>query len=221
MPQTLFTQDGDEKEVPTDEELEALKKPSEMLGEVMKELGIDPKDDITTQLDEIKVMIKDLKDSEHPNWAETRQKIKSLENLNRQLQAEGKHLDENGKIVEKKDVSIDDIRNESAKAARMELLNEKVSDSIAVYTEDDQKVIMHYFTKLTNGEELTLRNVDKFLSDAINASGINKVETDPVKKAYSGIKGTGGEGSGNKNFADTATGKDLLKSMGIESPDNK
>ena len=52
MPQTLFTQDGDEKEVPTDEELEALKKPSEMLGEVMKELGIDPKDDITTQLDE-------------------------------------------------------------------------------------------------------------------------------------------------------------------------
>lgn len=207
----LYDEQGNEVEALTKEEAEALKPNQELVTNLLQELGVEKGEDL-------KEKIKELKEGQDPNWKAARGQIKTLENVIATLKSQGKTVDESGKIVDsnEKGLSAEEIRNEAAKSARQELINEKIEDTLSAFGEEQQKVIKHYFSKLSAGEELTLKSVDKFLTDAVKASGITEGE-DKVKNSLNRIGSSSSNPSNNnKNFADTDSGKAVLELMGIK-----
>lgn len=211
MPITLYNEAGDEVETLSTEEIEALKQPQALVTELLQELGADKPEDL-------KEKIKELKESEHPNFPQIRQQVKTLNKIIEQLKKEGKTFNTEGQIIEdNKGISKDELVAEAQKTARQELINEKIEDTLEAYQEDERKVIMHYFNKISAGENLTLRSVDKFISDAVRAAGVgNSSNKDSVKQSINRIGSSASNpGGGEKNFADSEAGKSLLGMMGI------
>lgn len=212
MPITLYNEAGDEVETLSTEEIEALKQPQALVTELLQELGAEKPEDLKT-------VIKDLKQAENPNWREARQKINNLEKVISVLKTQGKTINDEGQIVEdNKGISKEDVIKEAQQTARQELINEKIDDTLGAYSEEDQKVIRHYYNKLSTGEEITLRNVDKLIAEAVRAAGINNTEKNPVKDSLNRVGSSGSTpSSGNKNFADTEAGKNMMSMFGIPS----
>jgi hypothetical protein len=211
---TLYTESGEEKQVMDDAEIEALKAPGTALQELMQELGAEKPEDL-------KILIKDLKESENPNWKAAREKISNLEKLNAELAKQGKMLNDAGQIVDKTGLNAEEIIKQAKEGARMELIQEKMEDSLDGINEEEKKVVMHYYNKLSAGEEITLRNVDKFLTEAKKLANVESSASSTKQSANrigSSVSNTGG---GNKNFADTDAGKNLLGMMGLATPDKK
>ena len=223
MPQTLYDVEGNEKEVLTDAEIEALKSPQDALKSVMTELGLEVGDNVTEKLDDLKNRVKELKEAENPNWKAARQKISSLENLISNLKSQGKNIDDKGNIIDdNKNFTAEDIEKKAQLAARGELLSEKIEDTLSVYNEDEQRVIKHYFNKLSAGEDLTLRNVDKFLAESIKLANVDNGSISAEKKSASRIGSSSSSYNGaSKNFADTDAGKGVLNLMGIKTTEDK
>lgn len=214
MPITLYDESGDEVETLSPEEVEALKQPQTLVNELLQEFGAEKPEDLKTK-------IKELKESENPNWREARQKISSLEKVISVLKSQGKTINDEGQIVEDNiKFNKEEILAEAKAGARQELINEKIEDTLDAYGEDDKKVIMHYFSKLTAGESLTLKGVDKFISESVRAAGLSDSgHKDAVKNSMNRIGGSGSiPASGGKNYADSEAGKNLMSLMGISSP---
>ena len=85
----LYDEQGNEVEAITKEEADALQKPNELLTDLLTELGAEKPEDL-------KEKIKELKDSENPNWREARGKIKTLERTLEELKSQGKTINEQG-----------------------------------------------------------------------------------------------------------------------------
>ncbi len=222
MPQTLYTEQGEEKEVLTDEEVEALKGSSSAVIEIMKEVGLEVGENALEKLEELKEKVKELKEAENPNWKSLREKSKSMEKFIATLKAEGKTVNDEGKIVEEKALDIESVKREAITAARQELIEEKLEATLGEIKKEDREVVMHYYNKLTAGEDVNLKNVSKFLNEALELSKV-KTETSDAKKSISRIGSSYTPESGDKNFADTDRGKEALKLFGLEEPkkDNK
>lgn len=211
---TLYTEAGEEKQVMDDAEIEALKAPAQVVSELLAELGAEKPEDLKT-------IVKDLKESENPNWKAAREKISNLEKLNAELAKQGKMLNDAGQIVDKSGLSAEEIVKQSKEAARQELIQEKMEDSLEGINEEEKKVVLHYYNKLSAGEEITLRNVDKFLTEAKKLANVESNASSTkisANRIGSSVSNTGGAA---KNFADTDAGKNLLGMMGIAAPDKK
>lgn len=211
----LYTEDGDEVKVPSEETIAELQKQQDVVSNLMSELEIKDGEDI-------KEKIKELKEGINPNWAETRKQIKTLEATVKHLESQGKEIDENGQIVDKKGVSPDELKKMARDEAKLELINEKIDNALELYDEEEKKVINSYFKKLTAGEEITTKNVDKFIEQSIKASGIDGKNIDEAKRSFNRIGSKSSGGSGNsKNFAETDAGRNLLERMNIKLEDKK
>jgi hypothetical protein len=209
MPMTLYTESGDEKEVLTDEEVEALKSPANALKDVMAELGLEVGDNVTEKLEDLKTRVKELKEAESPDWRALRQKANSLEVLVKNLTAQGKEINNDGEIVEKKQLDASEIAEQAKLAARQELITEKIEDTLEGYNEDERKVIDHYYKKLSAGEEVSLKSVDKFLKEAIKLANVDE-NVSAAKKSISRIGSSASNPTqGGKNFAETDAGKNV------------
>lgn len=218
---TLYTESGDEKEVLTDEEVEALKSPANALKDVMSELGLEVGDNVTEKLEDLKTRVKELKEAESPDWRALRQKANSLEALVKNLTAQGKEINPQGEIVEKKTLNASEIEQSARLAARQELITEKIEDTLEGYSEDERKVIDHYYKKLSAGEEVDLKSVDKFLKEAIKLANVDE-NVSAAKKSISRIGSSASNPTqGGKNFAETDAGKNVLNMMGIKLEDKK
>lgn len=217
----LYTESGDEKEVLTDEEVEALKSPANALKDVMTELGLEVGDNVTEKLEDLKTRVKELKAAESPDWRALRQKANSLEILVKNLTAQGKEINPQGEIVEKTTLKPSEIEQSARLAARQELIQEKIEDTLDGYGEDERKVIDHYYKKLSAGEEVSLKSVDKFLKEAIKLANVDE-NVSAAKKSIGRIGSSASTPSqGGKNFAETDAGKEVLGMMGIKLEDKK
>lgn len=218
---TLYTELGDEKEVLTDEEVEALKSPANALKDVMTELGLEVGDNVTEKLEDLKTRVKELKEAESPDWRALRQKANSLESLVKNLTAQGKEINPQGEIVEKTTLNPSEIEQSARLAARQELIQEKIEDTLEGYGEDERKVIDHYYKKLSAGEEVSLKSVDKFLKEAIKLANVDE-NVSAAKKSIGRIGSSASTPSrGGKNFAESDAGKEVLSMMGIKLEDKK
>lgn len=218
---TLYTELGDEKEVLTDEEVEALKSPANALKDVMAELGLEVGDNVTEKLEDLKTRVKELKAAESPDWRALRQKANSLEILVKNLTAQGKEINPQGEIVEKTTLNASEIEQSARLAARQELIQEKIEDTLEGYSEDERKVIDHYYKKLSAGEEVSLKSVDKFLKEAIKLANVDE-NISAAKKSIGRIGSSASTPSqGGKNFAESDAGKEVLGMMGIKLEDKK
>jgi hypothetical protein len=211
----LYTEEGDEVKVPGEETIAELQKQQEFVDSLKKDLEIGDGEDLQEK-------IKELKEGVNPHWGETRKQIKMLEKTIEVLKAQGKTIDENGNIVDHKGQDIEEMKKAAREEARKELILDRIEDSLDVYDEEEKKVINHYFKKLTAGEELTVKNVEEFIDKAIKASGLGVKQVDEAKRSINriGSKSSGGSG-GNKSFAESDTGKNLLKMMNINIDDKK
>ncbi|NCU43342.1 hypothetical protein EOL72_03285 [Candidatus Falkowbacteria bacterium] len=221
MPMTLYTESGDEKEVLTDEEVEALKSPANALKDVMSELGLEVGDNVTEKLEDLKTRVKELKEAESPDWRALRTRANRLDAIVKNLTAQGKEINNDGEIVEKKQLDASEIAEQAKLAARQELIQEKIEDTLEGYSEDERKVIDHYYKKLSAGEEVDLKSVDKFLKEAIKLANVDE-NVSAAKKSISRIGSSASNPTrGGKNFAETDAGKNVLNMMGIKLEDKK
>lgn len=218
---TLYTELGDEKEVLTDEEVEALKSPANALKDVMAELGLEVGDNVTEKLEDLKTRVKELKEAESPDWRALRTRANRLDAIVKNLTAQGKEINNDGEIVEKKQLDASEIAEQAKLAARQELITEKIEDTLEGYNDDERKVIEHYYKKLSAGEEVSLKSVDKFLKEAIKLANVDE-NVSAAKKSIGRIGSSASTPSqGGKNFAETDAGKNVLNMMGIKLEDKK
>lgn len=159
MPEKIILQDGTEREVPTAEELAALQQASTKVVEL--ETSLKTKDE------EHANKVKELDEMINPNWKAAREKIERLE----KLEAQGKTLDGEGKVVDKSpQINPDELVTkavEAGKSAAMTaLLDERKKTLLGKYDKDTKTVVEHYFNKLITGEQLNLDNMEKFMKEA-------------------------------------------------------
>lgn len=134
MPETIKLADGTEREVPTQEESEAaskaiqeaetLRKANETFSSIKTELGIGENDDPVQKL-------KELKESQNPNWAKVRAKMKAAEI---KLEEAGFKIDDEGVITKKGEVvNVEDVISKATEAGRKgaeQVLANKVKESM-------------------------------------------------------------------------------------------
>lgn len=153
MPKTLILEDGTEVEVPTEEELAELRQKSESV------------ETLTKELEDLKQQAGDKSD---PDWKLARKKMKTMED---KLKEQGKHVDDEGNIVEnQQQVSTDEIIKKAEEAATRTAtqfsLDQFKNDMLKSYNEEDRKVVEHYYTKLSAGEDLSFDKVRELVGEA-------------------------------------------------------
>lgn len=137
--------------------------------EIEGEKKIEPasKEEIASlqeQLDSLKSENEDLKNQPaNMNWRATR---KTIDNLKKVILDSGLEVDEEGKLKQKQEISIEDVRKEAQSSARQTLLQDKIEEQLSKYSDEEAKVVRHYFDKLSAGETLDIRNIPKIMKEA-------------------------------------------------------
>lgn len=133
-------------------------------------------------LDALKKENEDLKGQANPNWKAARDRMEKLEAL---LKGKGVEVDETGnpKGGSGQGLSVEDVRKESVEATRKELLGSRLEELLDDYDTDSKEVVRHYFTKLTAGEQVDMKNIKKFVLQAENAANAGEKK---VKRDFSG-----------------------------------
>jgi hypothetical protein len=187
----VFDAEGNELEVLSPEEVEALKKDAETAKSKAEILEQD------------KTLI---------NWGKSREMEKRLRE---ELAKTGKSIDENGQLVDTSISKEDEIKKEAYAEARRAMLDERLSEELAKYKPEERDVVKRYYEKLTTGEEVSLSNVRTFLSDAERLAIPNN--SNPVLDRMSASRGDVPAFDGDKtSFAETDEGKSLASTLGIK-----
>lgn len=204
MTRILFDEDGNEIEVPDEKELEGLKLAAKKNKERKKALK------------ELEEKIKDYEaDDGKRNFRALRKKADALEKALKKL---GKTVDDKGEIVDiKGKIDPDKLLEEAKKAARSELIQNKIDTALSkIQDEDQRKVVKHYFEKLSAGEELDLEKVDKYLGQAAKLATPEGDTNNSLKDILNLDGGTSRSGGGGEvNFAETEEGKALAEDLGL------
>ena len=147
MPRKLVDEEGNEVEVPTDEELAALK--------VTAQVEADKKvEEAKMQWEKDK---KELEGQVNPNWKAMRE---SNERLKEAVKASGKEVDEQGNIIEKPvGLSRDEVVKTTEEAARKVYLEGQIASRLGQYDNETSKVVKYYFDKLSAGETVDASNL--------------------------------------------------------------
>ena len=157
MPITLFDKEGKPVEVPTPEEVEALKKAPEEFKQKVEELE---KEKLGLEAEK-----KQLEADVNPNWRAYREKEKRYKEA---LKAAGKEVDDDGNIIEKKEINKDEILNETRQIIHEETFVSEKDRLLAGYSDDEKKTIGVYLDKLMSGEEKNVSNLHKYFTEAVN-----------------------------------------------------
>lgn len=153
MPRQITLEDGSQMEVPTDEELTALRTKA-------------------TQADTLSVDIATLKQQKEALENDPATKnFTVLRGINQKLtdalKKQGKTVAEDGTVSEeKKSLTEEEIEAKMKKVTQGEILAAQKKSVFAKFDEEKRKVVEHYFNKLTAGEEVTPDNIDKYVREA-------------------------------------------------------
>jgi hypothetical protein len=198
MPRTIVTEDGSTIEVPTDEELSALKESAAKAAELQTKVEQYEKDPI------------------EKNWRELRASREAesakAKKLEEQLATIGKQVKDDGTLVDaQKPLSYEEIEAKARLAARSELVGQQKRTLLSKYDEEKKKVVEHYLTKLTYGEEVTMDNLEKYVKEAelLADPTIATAPKTPIVRGQPPIL-TGADG---KRFSDTEAGKSLANEI--------
>lgn len=131
----------------------------------------------------------DLESQVNPNWQKARARIAVMENA---LKEKGVELNEDGSVKSNpQNVDVEEIKNEARQAARGELLSDKLSEYLGEYDTESAKMVKHFYSKLTAGEEVNLQNIGKFVKLA--ASNAEAEMAGEFKKTKA-VQFSGGQG---------------------------
>ena len=206
--------DDKQQEVDLDKQIDDLqagsdanKTKKETIVEMRKILGIDETADI-------KETIKALKEGENVDWKAAREKIGRLEVLTGKLRKEGKDVDDEGNIIEnKQSMTEEQVKETAKKVANDTLLDNRKNELLSKYNEEDRKVIDATFNKLSQGEKLTLANINGIMESAERASNVVPKEGDGRISIDGDAPRMQAEGKGD--FTETPEGKDFAGKLGI------
>lgn len=150
----VILQDGSELEVYEEADVTAVKTQAETEKAALQKTTSD----LQAKISELEA------DDGNRNWAKIRQ---AKEKLASALKAQGKQVDDDGNVSEApKVLTGEEIELKASQAARREILGDYKKKALAKLDDETRKVVDHYYNKLTSGEEVTLDNVDKFISEA-------------------------------------------------------
>lgn len=157
MPIKVKGEDGNEFEVPTQEEHAAVIKKAEDAEKALKDRDLK---------------IKELEEEVNPNFREIRKALKEKDEKIKALEAKGKTINEEGEVVDiKREVNADDLikRAEQAgeKASLRVLLERKKSEFLSKFDDKERELAKSKLEKLTSGEDVNLDNIDSFFDDTI------------------------------------------------------
>jgi hypothetical protein len=153
----IILADGTEREVPTQEEFKALQEKATTATKAEEE-----------RLAAVK-LAEDLKTQVNPNWQVAREKMAKQKQA---LEAKGVKVDDDGNIVDPQatGINMDEIKKAQVEVTTQAMLDNTKDVLISDYDDDTQKVIDVYFKKLTNGEQVTTKNIKKFVEQAIQVA---------------------------------------------------
>ena len=208
MPETITdAETGEDREVPTKEEMEGYKKNEETIAAN------------TEAITKSDTVIKELKEeNEKLNADPGNRDFKGLREANTRYIAKlgelGKSVNEKGEIVDSapKSLSAEEIEGIATKATDKRLVTSKVQGVLGNLDKDAREVVEKNYGKLTKDEDVTLDNYAGYLDQAIKSAGVTK-ETNPLGDI---IQQSGDIGGGNaprqnqeENFTETEGGKGL------------
>ena len=199
----IILEDGSEKEVPSDEELAEMISASERAKE------------LETKLAETTNLMKELEEGVNPNFRAMREKQKVLIE---QLKKDGKDVDENGNIVNhNNNFNTEEIMKKAEeigkKSANQAILEERKNSFFNKYDEETKKVVQHYFSKVSSGEELTLDNMEKFVKQAEQLSNVPEEHSSIINTPSFGGSPKFKIESNKNSFSETDEAKNLAKEI--------
>lgn len=181
MSRILYGEDGEEVEVPTDEEIKELQTKAEAAGksdefnkmtsEIRKTLDLKEDEDL---LEAIKLA----KESTNPNFKALRSKISRYESFIK-TNIKDAEFDQEGNVINKKEkFNMDDITTAAKKVTLETMAEHDMNRRMSKYPEDKRAVVRKYFDKLATGEDMTPENVDRFISEAERLAQVPDVRTE-------------------------------------------
>lgn len=190
MGRILYNENGEAVEVMSDEEIAALKESS-------------------TKLTEYEQKLKDLEEAANPNWKKARE---TIDNLKTAIKATGKDVDDDGNIIDNRQMSNEEVARMAREAARSELLNERKKSILRGLPQEKREVAEHYFNKLSSGEELDIEKIDRIMADALRIASPGEDVSIPT--AFNGLPPKV-DNERKEDFADTDAGKEISKRLGL------
>ncbi len=207
MPEKITLQDGSEREVPTDEELKNLqaghdanasKKPIVEEYTKMKE-ALDLKEGQT-----VDDRLKEMKESESPNWKAMRESNNSLKAKLIEL---GQTVDDEGKVTEK----VEGLTQEDVQTTvDNSLLSQKKEALLQNYTAEQRKTIEPVLDKFMSVGGTLEENFNLAVSRSFPDEKI-----DTVKQVFHNSEGNAPIRKDNNDTSMSDDVKDLGKKMGL------
>lgn len=209
---TLYDAEGNEVEMPSQEEITELKAKAEKAGDaprlaemekgIRETLGIDEKADL---IEAVKLS----KESANPNWAATRNKLTKMTEF---IKAGNPKADigEDGTVNVEEKIDINAIEQKATSAALKVVYGQEIDkgfNSLTQYTKEEKAVIRKSFDKLSAGEELNSETIPGFIAAAVGASFPKKASNPHFEGGAPRIQSSG------ENFAETAEGKDAANTL--------
>lgn len=192
MPITLYDADGNPQEVPSADEIAAIKQSQAEATAKLTELA-----EQKTNLEKEKA---ELETAANPNWKAYREKEKKMKDA---LKAAGKDVDEDGNIVEKQTaINKDEILSEAKTMLSEQLFSTEKERILAPYSEEEKKTLSIYLDKLMAGEDKSIGNLHKYLDQAV--SFVFPGKTNDVKRAMYSDNGAGPNINNNNKVSEEA-----------------
>ena len=157
-----------------------------------------------------------LTESANPNWAKARQTIDALKEV---AKSKGVELNEDGTVKSNPgNVDVSAITKQAVEAARGEILGNRLEEILEQYDSESAKVVKHYYQKLTQGEGITMQNIEKFVRQAERAAELDSDK--PLKRAttFSGGQGPKYKEAGS---VDSSRVEGLAKTLKINIGETK
>lgn len=209
-PRKLFNEDGDEIEVPTEEELTELqgkaeKSATEALAELNSKLGVP---EGTTTED----FVKNLQEEGNPNWKAARQQIDTLKGV---IKDQGLEVDTEGKVIKDDSISQEELETKIKATAKQEFLEQYKDSKLSKITDpEDKKVVQHYFDKLSAGEDLDHGKVDSIMASAMQLA---KPGDSNAVELITGAPPDISPPKDKADFSESDDGKAAGENMGLKS----
>ena len=215
----LFDKDGQEYEIPDEEELKKLQEAQKGLEELK---GDETFQSLSAEhgTKNIKELLGKLKEGVNPNFPKLR---KIISNLSETIKKSGKEIDEDGMVKEvNKNLTPEEvqkmIRQESQKMFIESALGSALNN---INDKDSKEIVKRNFEKISDGEEINPQNINQFIKNAVSISGINQ-PVDFLKSTTSIMPGSSSANYSNtkQDYSTTEEGKALASSLGLvlESP---
>jgi uncharacterized protein (UPF0218 family) len=166
MPRKLIDEEGNEVEVPTEEESKEAEKKAKEAGVSEYRTGI--RKDLKIEDNKgIREHMKDLETNLNPNWKEVRGKLDRQDKLIEQLKKDGKTVDENGNIIDAPaGMTSEEVSEQIETGVKKSTFKNEQEKLLSQYGEEDKKVVEDYLTRLMSGKEQSISNLYNTFKEA-------------------------------------------------------